>query len=199
MVLDAAVLTEPRVWLISKVNRSNVKGIAVFTATQELENQHTVKADQDEDGNVIAWWADWNKSAIEPVPAVPLDQVPPIPDDPSPDPEPEPEPQPLPSVISAVTCSGKQNIKVGGSPKTFTVTFYDEYGKIIVDHDSGSWFFTVDGEDVSAYLTLEYVENKVKVKMENGADSYIGKILTVTNKADTGTVVSDISVEIVAL
>ena len=72
LVIDANVLTEPRVFQISKINRSNSKGIAVFTCTQELANQHTLKADYDEDGNVVAWWADWNDGQIAPVPAIPI-------------------------------------------------------------------------------------------------------------------------------
>ena len=89
LVIDANVLTEPRVFQISKINRSNSKGIAVFTCTQELANQHTLKADYDEDGNVTAWWADWNDTEVPPSPAISDDLSTPS------------------SIKSVITCSGK--------------------------------------------------------------------------------------------
>ena len=44
MIIDANVLTEPRAFEVSKVNRSNVKGITVITLAQGLFNQHTDRA-----------------------------------------------------------------------------------------------------------------------------------------------------------
>jgi len=107
LVIDANVLTEPRVWEVSKINRSNSKGIAIFTCAQDMANQHTLKADYDEDGNVIAWWADWKEHEVEPTPAVHISEN-------------------IPSLItSRITVSGKPQFKIGGSAKTFTVTYYD--------------------------------------------------------------------------
>lgn len=167
LVIDAAVKTEPRVWQISKINRSNSKGIAVFTCTQELANQHTLKADYDEDGNVTAWWADWNDNEIAPSSAVSDDTS-------TPD-----------SVKSVITCSGKPVIKIGGSAKTFTITYYDEEGAELLDHEPGLWEIRIDGKLVSNTIVTYYdLEDPSKLRFKFlGDDSYIGKILLVKNIA----------------
>jgi len=77
-----------------------------------------------------------------------------------------------------ITCSGKSQIKVGGSSKTLTVSFYDADGESI-GYQSGSWDFTIDDTDASNLLTITSVsDDKVKVKF-NGGDEYINKILKV--------------------
>lgn len=178
LVIDANVLTEPRVWQISKINRSNSKGIAIFTCAQDIANQHTLKADYDEEGNVVAWWADWKESNVEPTPVA--------------------KDEPLSSSItSKITCSGKPQFKIGGSAKTFTVTYYDYDDQEIPDYAIGDWTFTIDGETVpNNLLTLTAENNKIKVKFL-GDDSYIGKIFTITNTS--GDVISSLNIEIIAL
>lgn len=170
LVIDANVLDNPRVWQISKVNRSNSKGVAIFTVAQDLENQHITKAEYDEYGNVTKWWADWDSTAIEPVEAVNNnDFSPTTPDD---------TPSPTPTLISKITCSGKPQIRIGGSAKTFTVIYMDTEGNII-DQLPDGWGFYVDDVSVPPnLLTLSSDGNKVKVKFL-GDDSYIGKIFTV--------------------
>lgn len=187
LVLDANVLTEPRVFQISKVNRTNSKGVAVFTCTQELANTHTLKADYDDDGNVIAWWADWKEHGVEPVPAVPSND-----DSYSPD-------EPAPSITSSVTCSGKPQFKIGGSAKTFTVTFKDNDGNP-VDMESGGWSFIMDDKFAPNTLfditTTASAPNKIKIKFL-GDDSYIGKIITIVNTTDD--ITSSIDIEVIPL
>lgn len=181
LVIDANVLTEPRVFQISKVNRSNSKGIAIFTCAQDLANQHTLKADYDVDGNVVAWWADWKASEVEPTPAVPID-----------------DPTPSPTTTATIICSGKQQIRIGGSAKTFTVKFADEDGTSI-DTLPGTWEFSIDGKSVpQKLLTLTVIDNRIKVKFL-GDDSYIGKILTVTYKVDDEDIIASLPIEIIAL
>lgn len=179
LIIDAAVKTEPRAWLISKINRANSKGIAIYTTTQDLFNQHTDKADYDEDGNVVAWWADWYSSNIEPTPIdAPTDSS--------------------SSITSVITCSGKQQFKVGGSDKTFSVTFYDGNQEVI-DHEVGSWAFKIGDADAASLLTTTAVPgtpNKIKVKFDGG-DDHIGKILTITHTS--GDVVSSLDIEVVPL
>ena len=158
LVIDAHVLTEPRVWKISKINRANVKGVVVFTCAQDLANQHTLKADYDDDGNVVAWWADWNEGEIEPTQGIPNE-----------------EPEVIPTTVATISCSGKQQIKIGGSAKTLTVLFTDE-----VEHQPGEWTFSIDDEDASALVEVTLVEEgKIKIKFI-GNDDYIGKVLTAT-------------------
>lgn len=182
LVIDANVLTEPRVWQISKINRSNSKGVAIFTCAQDLANQHTLKADYDEDGNVTAWWADWDEHEVTPTPAV----------------QPE-DPLPPSSITSIITCTGKPQFKIGGSAKTFTVTYYNEENEQIQDHPPGEWSFSIDDLPVDPeLLLLTPSENGVKNKVKFlGDDSYIGKILTITNTAEDAA--ASLQVEIIAL
>ena len=180
MIIDANVLTEPRAWLISKINRSVSKGVAVFTVTQDLFNEHTDKAIYDENGNVISWWADWNQSVITPEEGIPQQDTASL----------------FSSITSKITPSGNTNqIRVGGS-KTFTVSFFEE--DQVIEYDPGTWSFTIDGENAEELLSLSYpAENKVRVKF-NGDDSYIGKILTVQNVSGED-IISSCDVEIIAL
>ena len=180
LVIDANVLTEPRVWQISKINRSNSKGIAVFTCAQDIANQHTLKADYDEYGNVTAWWADWEAKEVEPTPAY---------DDTT-----------APSSVNAeITCTGKKQIRIGGSAKTFTITYYSVEGSIITDHDAGIWQLWIDDQRVPNAL-VEFTDmgddKKLKFKFL-GDDSYIGKILTVKNTS--GDCSATLQVEIMGL
>ena len=174
------VKTEPRVFQVSKVNRTNSKGIVVVTCAQDLANQHTLKADYDENGNVISWWADWNQSVITPEEGIPQQDTAPL----------------FSSITSKITPSGNTNqIRVGGS-KTFTVSFFEEDQAI--EHDPGTWSFTIDGENAEELLSLFYpAENKVRVKF-NGDDSYIGKILSISNTT-LDEITSSVDVEIIPL
>ena len=179
LVIDANVLTEPRVFQISKINRSNSKGIAVFTCTQELANQHTLKADYDEDGNVTAWWADWNANNIPPSPAVPINASP---------------------SSCKIICSGKHQLKIGGSPKTLTVIFYDEEGNETTDYSVTGWTYTIDGQTLyNSYINISPVDgvvNKYKCTFL-GDDTFIGKVITV--QCISGDITASLDLEILPL
>jgi hypothetical protein len=175
--------------------------------TQDTYDQHKDFIERDSDGNIIGMWADWYSSNILPVDNVitsdeteevpePLEPLEPLePQDPT-DPTP-PTPSPTESVItSVVKCTGKRCIKIGGSPKTVAVFFYDESGES-VDYQPGNWVFTIDDEDVLTLLTLTYVDdNKVKVKLNRG-EEYTNKILTVT--FISGEIISSLDLEILPL
>ena len=186
MIIDSRVETEPRAWLISKVNRISPSGICRVTLTQDIFDQHRDYIEKDSDGNIIGMWANYRIDNVEPTPIV------------------SDETQPISSstTTSIITCTGKPQFKIGGSAKTFTVTYYNEDNEIIPDHAPGEWTFVIDGTPVdSELLTLTPDGNKLKIKFL-GDDSYIGKILTITN---TGideyfrTVTSEFQVEIIAL
>ena len=178
LVVDAMVETEPRTWLISKVNRISPTGICRVTMTQDIFDQHTDFIEKDENGNIIGMWANYFKSNLEPTP-VDIDDT-------------------LPSSItSKITCSGKPQFKIGGSAKTFTVTYYDENGQKMSDYTVGRWTFKIDDISIpSELLVLTEMDNTIKIKFL-GDDSYIGKIFTVINTS--GDVVSSLNVEIIAL
>lgn len=175
LIIDTKVESEPRVWLISKVNRISPNGICRVTLTQDTYNQHTDYIEHDESSNIIGMWADYYRSSITPTPITP--------DEPS-------------DITVIISCSGKHQLKVGGSEKTLTVSFIDSDGNQI-EYQSGDWAFTIDGEDVSALLTITSVtDGKVKIQF-NGDDSYINKILTVT--FTSGDISASLDLEILPL
>lgn len=181
LIVDSNLYNEdsqPRAWLISKTKRISPNGIVVVTMTQDVFDQHNDYIEKDDNGNIIGKWANYYSSNVEPTLVA--------------------EDEPLPSSItSKITCSGKPQFKIGGSAKTFTVTYYDYDDQEIPDYPIGNWTFTIDGEAVpNNLLTLTAENNKIKVKFL-GDDSYIGKIFTITNTS--GDVISSLNIEIIAL
>ena len=180
MIIDAKVESEPRAWLISKVNRISPNGICRVTLTQDNFDQHNDYVEKDEDGNIVGMWANYFNSNVEPTPVIQDDDT-----------------ALFSSVTSKITCSGRPQIKIGGSAKTFTVRYYDYNDEEISDHVTGSWEFFIDGESLpNNLMNLSYQDNKVKVKFL-GDDSYIGKILTIKNTSEDA--VSELQIEIIAL
>ena len=175
MIIDTKVETEPRAWLISKVNRISPNGICRVTLTQDTFDQHKDYVEHSSNGDIAGMWADYFSSNVEPTP-VEID---------------------APSTItSSIACSGKQQLKIGGSAKTLAVLFYDENGEI-ADYQSGEWSYIIDDSDASDLLTItEVSDGKIKIKFD-GDDSYINKILKVT--FTTGDITSSLDLEILPL
>ena len=178
MIIDSKVETEPRAWLISKVNRISPNGICRVTLTQDSFDQHNDYIEKDADGNIIGMWANYFNSNIEPT-LIPED----VPS----------------SITSRITVSGKPQFKIGGSAKTFTVTYYDNENQEMTGHQPGSWALSIDGTSVPNNLVeLTPFDDGVKLKVKFlGDDTYIGKILTVTNTSDDAT--AELQMEIIAL
>lgn len=120
-------------------------------------------------------WADYYRSSIEPAPI--------IPDEPS-------------DITVVISCTGKHQLKVGGSAKTLTASFIDVDGNPS-EYQSGDWSFTIDGDDVSSLLNLTPIsDGKVKIVF-GGDDTYINKILTAT--FTSGDLSSSLDLEILPL
>ena len=155
---------EPICWMLSKVEDTNVRGIARYTFKQDKWNGKTDYIEKDADGNVIGIWCDYyvNNDVLP----VSIDAI------------------PTTKIYSIITCSGlKPDIKAGGHYKKFTVTFYDE--GTVIPYQSGSWSFTIDGVSVSSKITTldstgstDVAINQIKAKLE-ADDNLIGKILKV--------------------
>lgn len=179
MIIDAKVESEPRAWLISKINRISPNGICRVTLTQDIFDQHKDFIEKDENGNIVGQWGNYYSSTVEPIP-VEVDE-------------------PMIIITSKITCSGKPIIKIGGSAKTFTITYYNENGEIIPDHVPGTWALWIDNQRVPNSLVEFYeIEDAKKLKFKFlGDDSFIGKILMVKNTYED--LSTSLDVEITAL
>ncbi len=161
---------EPVVWKCSKVEDMSVKGITRYTFAQDKYNSHTDYIEKDEDGNVIGMWCNYfDNGDVEPIAPV----------------------EPASAIYSVISYSGlKPEMRIGGSYKKFTVTFYDD--KEIIEHKDGIWNFKIDGVNVSDMITTldssqsaDVDENQIKAKIAASAD-YIGKILVVGYESNDG-------------
>ena len=159
---------EPIVWRISKVESTAPLGIQRITLYQDAYNQNTDYIERDASGKVIAMWADYYASRVEPKP-----------NGTSPE-----------KVTSEIQFNGlKREIKVGGSPKTFTVIFYDEDGNKISTPPENTWEFMLDGEPIAdneldIYIAVEsFLADQIRFRFV-GSDDYLGSILTVMNISD---------------
>lgn len=178
MIVDAPVLSEPRAWSITKVNRIAANGLNNITLAQDRFDQFRDFIEVDESNNVVGMWANYYSSTVLP--------------------KEEEEKQ---DIYSTITYSGlKPEIKVNGSYKKFTANFFNSEGE--TDPEVGSWTFSVDGEDATELVSVLTTEdssdvqpNQIKVKFV-GDDTYIGKVLLVKY---TASVASELEVAIVAL
>ncbi len=172
---------EPICWMLSKVEDTNVRGIARYTFKQDKWNGKTDYVEKDEDGNVVGVWCDYYANGdVAPISI---------------------NDEPLRRIHSIVTYSGvKPDIKAGGHYKKFSVTFYDD--DEIIDYRDGHWTYTIDGIDVSDKITtLNFGEstdvaiNQVKAKLE-ADNNLIGKILVVGFESNDG-IKSEMEVNII--
>lgn len=106
---------------------------------------------------------------------------------------------------SCVLSASTNTIKVGGSYKTLTATFYDNSGTDITDTYLSelfvdNWKFYIDDTEIKEGDLITVLEqtspNKIKVKFANNMD-YLTKILVV--KLTIGDIVGQLSLEITNL
>ena len=117
IIIDNKVLSEPRTWQITKINRMAPNGIDRLTVAQNHFDQNKDFVEKDDYGNIIGMWADYFSSPIEPS------------DRPSPDPE--------PADATIEYLGGNPNMKVGGGYKKYSIIFAD--GKF----RPGTWKFFI--------------------------------------------------------
>lgn len=182
MIIDnLGIKTEPRTWLISKINRLNSNGTVLVTLAQTEFNSHTDYVELDNDGNVIGMWADLLLSPDN-TPQEPIDRS---------------------TDYAEITFSGaKPQIKVGGSYKTLTITYYNS-NQELDNQTPGDWSYTIDDTDVSDLITVltpsestALEDNQIKIKFL-GNDEYIDKTLTITNSRDE--IITKLNLDIVGL
>lgn len=152
----------PNTWVVSKVERVNVRGRTKLTLYQKPFNNNTDYIEKDENGIIIGLWANYFGGTA--------------PTDPS-------TPTTPPSSITARISASTSTIKVGGSYKNLTVNLFNDSNEDITTEYADAtftWTCSIDNEDWTDKVTwragTEY--NQKKVKFPNDA-SVIGKILSV--------------------
>ena len=153
----------PNTWIVSKVERVNVKGRTKLTLYQAPFDSNTDYIEKDNSGIIIGLWANYFSSNFAPV-------------DPA---QPTPTLSPIIAKISASTST----IKIGGSYKSLTVNLFNGSHEDITDeylNTEFTWTCSVDDEDWTDKVTWRKGKefNQVKVKFPNDT-SVIGKKLTV--------------------
>lgn len=152
----------PNTWVVSKVERVNVRGRTKLTLYQKPFNSNTDYIEKDENGIITGLWANYFDGTA--------------PTDPS-------TPTTPPSSITARISASTSTIKVGGSYKNLTVNLFNDSNEDITTEYTDAtftWTCSIDDEDWTDKVTwragTEYNQKKVKFPNNN---SVIGKILSV--------------------
>lgn len=170
MIIDARVETEPIAWIITKVKRLASNGLARITLAQDKFDQHHDYIERDEYGNIIGMWCDYFNSDID------INQE---------------KEEIATATHSKILYSGtKSELKVGGSYKTFTVSYFNKNNEEEINNvDIGQWEFLIDGESFNVNelikiiypsVTNKLLNNQIKIKFV-GSEDYLGSILTLRN------------------
>ena len=178
MIIDAKVITTPRAWKISKVNRISPNGLSRVTLAQDFYNPASDYIEIDENGIVQGMWADYyNNAPLETNEDIPL----------------------VSNIYSKITYSGNKNpeVKVGGSYKTYTVKFYNDEGE--VDFKYGHWTFEINNQDVSEYLDYNsQSSDTIKIKLKQDCEDFIGEDLVISYISNDG-IKSSVAMNIIGL
>lgn len=152
----------PNTWVVSKVERVNVRGRTKLTLYQKPFNSNTDYIEKDENGIITGLWANYFGGTA--------------PTDPS-------TPTTPPSSITARISASTSTIKVGGSYKNLTVNLFNDSNEDITTEYADAtftWTCSIDNEDWTDKVTwrdgTEYNQKKVKFPSDT---SVIGKILSV--------------------
>lgn len=176
----SADLPEPITWRVSKVEGLAHKGNIMFTFTQDIYDQHHDYIERDEDGKLLGMWADFLKESNLPSQTTPT-----------------PPPEEYDTYAEITYTGTKPQIKVGGSYKTITLTYYSTQSDT-PDQTPGTWSYFIDDTDVTDLIKVLETDspNTIKVKWL-GDEDYLGKILIIKNTRDN--IVAELQLEIVSL
>ena len=152
----------PNTWVVSKVERVNVRGRTKLTLYQKPFNNNTDYIEKDENGIITGLWANYFGGTA--------------PTDPS-------TPTTPPSSITTRISASTSTIKVGGSYKNLTVNLFNDSNEDITTEYADAtftWTCSIDNENWTDKVTwragTEYNQKKVKFPNDTSA---IGKILSV--------------------
>lgn len=152
----------PNTWVVSKVERVNVRGRTKLTLYQKPFNSNTDYIEKDENGIITGLWANYFDGTAPTDPDTPITPT---------------------SSITARISASTSIIKVGGSYKNLKVNLFNDSNEDITTEYADAtftWTCAIDNEDWTDKVTwragIEY--NQKKVKFPSDA-STIGKILSV--------------------
>jgi len=184
MIIDNKVLTEPRTWKITKVNRLAANGLTQITLAQDRFDEHKDYIELDDNGEVIGMWADYYLE----------DQLTPV--------NYEPPEQNFDLHMEMYYAGSKPEIKINGSYKRIYVKFFQNEEER--PYAAQDWSYAIkDGDIITPIDPTDYLDindksgtdQEIKLKFIGDA-SNLGKVLVVTNTASIyGTIVSS-SVEL---
>lgn len=148
IIVDAPNYTSnwtPNTWIVSKVERVNVKGRTKITLYQTTFNQHTDYIEKADDGTIIGLWANYYESNI------------------APDDTDEPKLQ-----LNAELTTTTSTIKLGGSYKTITCNIYDDKTNDVTNNYQDAnfaWSCDINDADYTENVTWkENTFNTIKLK-----------------------------------
>lgn len=151
----------PNTWVVSKVERVNVRGRTKLTLYQKPFNSNTDYIEKDENGIITGLWANYFGGTA------PTD--------------PDIKPSPVTNILATITSSAS-TIKVGGSYRTLNIKLSNNSGEDVTDtFDSKSnfdWHFEIDDEEYKGIIRNDISFCQMKIKFPDDYD-YVGKILTI--------------------
>lgn len=174
-------LPEPIAWRVTKVEGLAHKGNIMFTFAQGAFDQHHDYIERDNDNKLIGMWADYYSDDN-----LPSDNTP------------SPSDSTVSGAYAEITYAGSEpHVKVNGSYKKITITYYDTVEEII-DQTPGEWLYLMDDIDVSDLVKVLETDspNVIKVKFIGGED-YLGRVLTIKNVRQD--VTAELQLQIVSL
>jgi hypothetical protein len=160
----SAKTDNPLIWSVTKIENTQPLGIQKLTLYQTSWNEHTDYIKRDEDGNIIAMYADYYNADSSSVPT-----------DPS-------TPNITTTNYSKITAA-TSTIKIAGSYKTLTAKIYNESDTEITDNYTYAdfkWTCSVGDEDLTDTVTWLNTStfNQIKLKFTDDRN-YLGKTLVV--------------------
>ena len=159
IIIDNRVLSEPRTWQISKINRISPNGVIRLTVAQDRFDPNKDYIEFDKNGNIIGQWADYYTEPI-----IPVDSDKPNPHD------------------AEICYSGnKPELKVKGRYKKFHIDFKDGMFR------TGNWKCFMDGDEFTqvSYNTKDMKKNEIGIRFD-GDNEYINSVLTIKYITDDG-------------
>lgn len=165
-LIVSAPTENPIVWSVTKIENFNPIGIQKLTLYQDFYNPEKDEIIKDENGKIVAMYADYYDSSIIPTSSLNIQKN-----------------HSSSTNIHGEILSSTPNLRVGGSYKNLTLKVYDSYGNEITDKYSNAkfeWSCYIEDNNKHVDLTDKVTWrdgtqfNQKKLKFPNDR-SYLGK------------------------